>query len=90
MPLTAQEREDFNRNCYGCDPVEFKQSVEDSLTFKLSGPGMVIMSLLSDAQEMVAHGPYDSDTLSNIMEDQRKLINRAKFLVIEYMPTVRG
>jgi hypothetical protein len=45
---------------------------------------MVVASMLSDCQEMMAHGPYDSDTLSNIQEDQRQLLNRAKWILFEY------
>jgi hypothetical protein len=33
----------------------------------------------------MAHGPYDSDTLSNIQEDQRQLLNRAKWILFEYL-----
>ena len=41
--------------------------------------------MMSDAQEMVSYGPYDSDTLANIMEDQRQLLNRAKFVLFTYI-----
>jgi hypothetical protein len=43
------------------------------------------MSLMSDAQEMVSFGPYDSDTLANILEDQRQLLNRAKWVLSTYV-----
>jgi hypothetical protein len=46
---------------------------------------MMAMSLMSDCQEMVAYGPYDSDTLANILEDQRQMLNRAKWILSEYM-----
>jgi hypothetical protein len=34
---------------------------------------------------MVAYGPYDSDTLANILEDQRQMLNRAKWILSEYV-----
>jgi hypothetical protein len=45
---------------------------------------MVAASMLSDCQEMMAHGPYDSDTLANLQEDQRRLLNCAKWILFEY------
>jgi len=77
-----RERE---RAMYGCTEVELCNSVESSITFRFTGPAMVVASMLSDCQEMMAHGPYDSDTLSNIQEDQRQLLNRAKWILFEYL-----
>ena len=76
-----RERE---RSMYGCTEAELRESVESSITFKFTGAGMVVASMLSDCQEMMAHGPYDSDTLANIQEDQRQLLNRAKWVLFEY------
>jgi hypothetical protein len=61
-----------------------REAVESSITFRFSGPGMMAMSLLSDCQEMVGYGPYDGDTLANILEDQRQTINRAKWIIATY------
>jgi len=77
-----RERE---RSMYGCTEAELCNSVESSITFRFTGPAMVVASMLSDCQEMMAHGPYDSDTLSNIQEDQRQLLNRAKWILFEYL-----
>ena len=66
---------------YGCTQAEMREAVEESLTFRFSGAAMYVMSMMSDAQEMVAHGPYDGDTLANILEDQRQLLNRAKWIL---------
>ena len=73
------------RAMYGCTEAELRESVESSITFRFTGPAMVVASMLSDCQEMMAHGPYDSDTLSNIQEDQRQLLNRAKWILFEYL-----
>lgn len=70
---------------YGCTEAQMREAVESGSTFKFSGPAMVVASMLSDAQEMLAYGPYDSDTLANIMEDQRQLLNRAKFVLFTYI-----
>jgi hypothetical protein len=45
---------------------------------------MMAASLMSDCQEMVSYGPYDSDTLANILEDQRQTLNRAKWILFTY------
>jgi hypothetical protein len=81
--LTEQERREVRM--YGCTEAQMREAVESGITFKLSGPAMVVASMMSDAQEMVAYGPYDGDTLANIMEDQRQLLNRAKFVLFTYM-----
>ena len=70
---------------YGCTEAELRDSVENSITFKFTGPAMVAASMLSDAQEMVSYGPYDGDTLANILESQRKTINCAKWVLFEYV-----
>ena len=70
---------------YGCTEAQMREAVESGSTFRFSGPAMVVASMLSDAQEMMTYGPYDSDTLANIMEDQRQLLNRAKFVLFTYI-----
>lgn len=80
--LTEQQRREVRM--YGCTEAQMKEAVESGLTFKFTGPAMVAASLMSDAQEMVAYGPYDSDTLANIMEDQRQCLNRAKWILFTY------
>jgi hypothetical protein len=69
---------------YGCTQDQMREAVEQSLTYRFSGAAMYAMSMMSDAQELVAYGPYDSDTLANILEDQRQLLNRAKWVLSTY------
>jgi hypothetical protein len=69
---------------YGVSEAELREWLESSITFRTSGPAMVVAGLMSDCQEMVSYGPYDSDTLANIMEDQRMTLNRAKWILFEY------
>jgi hypothetical protein len=81
--LSEQERREIRM--YGCTEAQMREAVEQSITYRFSGAGMYVASLLSDAQEMVSYGPYDGDTLANIMEDQRQLLNRAKWVMFEYV-----
>lgn len=81
--LTEQEKREVRM--YGVTEAGMREAIESSITFKLSGPAMIVASMMSDAQEMVSYGPYDSDTLANIMEDQRQLLNRAKFVLFTYV-----
>ena len=80
--LTEQQKREVRM--YGCTEVQMREAVEQSLTYRFSGPAMMAASLMSDAQEMVAYGPYDSDTLANLMEDQRQTLNRAKWILFSY------
>ena len=70
---------------YGCTEAELRESVEDSTTFRFSGPAMVAASLMSDAQEIVSYGPYDGDRLANVMESQRQMLNQAKWILFTYV-----
>ena len=80
--LSEQEKREVRM--YGCTEAQLKEAVEQSITFRFSGPAMMAASLMSDCQEMVSYGPYDSDTLANIMEDQRQTLNRAKWILFNY------
>ena len=68
---------------YGVTEAEMREAVEQRLAFHRD-PAMMVASLMSDCQEMVSYGPYDSDTLANILEDQRLTLNRAKWILFEY------
>jgi hypothetical protein len=81
--MTESDRREIRM--YGTTVDQMREAVEQSITFRFSGPAMMAMSLMSDCQEMVAYGPYDSDTLANIMEDQRQMLNRAKWILSEYI-----
>lgn len=72
MSLTREQELEM----YGCEIDTFLESVKNSLTFKVSGVGMVIMSLMSDAQEQMSHGD---------LEGSRQTLNRAKRLVADFV-----
>ncbi len=60
---------------YGLPADEIIASVEESITFKFSGVGMVIASYLSDAQEMLER---------DLKNTARQYINIAKMLMMNY------
>lgn len=71
----------WEKQAYGNTQAAIIESVENSLTFKLSGPGMIVASYLSDAQEMIE---FDSK------ESARQYINIAKMLMMHYNLGFKG
>ena len=71
----------WEMQAYGSPADEIIASVEESITFKFSGVGMVIASYLSDAQEVMSGG----DT-----ERARQYINIAKMLMMNYNLGFKG
>ena len=65
---------------YGCTEAQMREAVESSSSFRLA-PAMVVASMLSDAQEMMA---YEKPSFATI-EAQRQLLNRAKWALFEYI-----
>lgn len=62
--------------CYGCSVERLREIVEENLTFKLTGPGMLVMGMMSDAQEEISRG---------MTETARQTLNRAKYVLSHYM-----
>ena len=85
--MTEQETREVRM--YGTTEAALRESIERSMTFKVSGPAMIVAGMLSDVQEIMAYGPYDSNTLANIQADQRQQLNRAKWVLFEYMSEER-
>ena len=67
---------------YGCTEAQMREAVEQSLTYRFSGPAMMAASLMSDAQELIntEYGEVDSMRA----EDARQTLNRAKWILFEY------
>jgi hypothetical protein len=65
---------EWEMQAYGSPKDAILESITDSLTFKLSGPGMIVASYLSDAQEVLEYSP----------DTARKYINIAKMVLMEY------
>jgi hypothetical protein len=66
---------------YGCTEAQMKEAVEESITFRFSGPAMMAASLMSDCQEMMAYRDVDS----MVREDVRQALNRAKWILFTYV-----
>ena len=89
MYATMSEAQKREVRMYGCTEAQMREAVEQSLTFRFSGAAMYVASLLSDAQEMTAHdngGSYDF----MLIEDQRQLLNRAKWILFTYVMDQRA
>ena len=65
---------DFEKNCYGMPAADIREQYMNSITAKLSGQEMVVMSVLSNAQELLAMG---------MTNQARKQMNVAKFILSE-------
>lgn len=84
MYSTMSDVEKREVRMYGCTVEQMKEAVEESLTFRFSGPAMYAASLMSDCQEMLASdngGSYDM----MIVEDVRQALNRAKWILFTYV-----
>jgi len=79
--LTEQEKREVRM--YGVTVEGMRESIESSITFKFSGPMMIAAGILSDAQEMINTEYGDIDFMR--AEDARQAINRAKWVLFEYM-----
>lgn len=83
--LTEQEKREVRM--YGVTEAGMRDSVESSFAFRHSGahggPAMIAASILSDAQEMINTEYGDIDSMR--AEDARQAINRAKWILFEYM-----
>lgn len=76
--LTEQEKREVRM--YGVTVAGMREAIESSFTFKFTGPVMVAMGMMSDAQELMAYEQPDF----NLIEDQRQLLNRAKWVLSTY------
>ena len=79
--LTEQQKREVRM--YGVTVEGMRESIESSITFKFSGPAMIAASLMSDAQEMINPEYGDVDYMR--AEDARQCLNRAKWILFEYV-----
>jgi hypothetical protein len=79
--LTEQEKRQVRM--FGCTEAQMREAVEQSLTFRFSGAGMMAMSILSDAQELI-NTEYGEVNYMRA-EDSRQAINRAKWIISTYL-----
>jgi hypothetical protein len=76
MMRKGTEMTEFEKNCYGMTEADIREEYMNSITARFSGLEMVVMSVLSDAQELLAMGRS---------EDSRKQMNVAKFILSEML-----
>ena len=69
---------EFEQKCYGMSEQDIRDEYVNSITARFCGTEMVVMSILSDCQEMQNFGV---DTKERI----RKQLNVAKFILSEMM-----
>ena len=67
---------EFESKCYGMTEADIREQYMESITARHCGLEMVVMGILSDAQEMVAVG---------YSENVRLYLNRAKYILSEMM-----
>ena len=79
--LTEQQKREVRM--YGVTEAGLREAVEQSITYRFSGPAMMAASLMSDAQELIntEYGEVDF----NRAEDARQTLNRAKWILFEYV-----
>ena len=70
---------EFETKCYGMSEADIREDYMQSITAKLSGMEMVVMGLLSDAQELQTFGNAQA------LDQSRKNMNIAKFILSEMM-----
>lgn len=63
---------EFERNCYGMSQADIRTGYMESFTAKHVGLEMVVMSILSDCQELMA---------MDATEQARQELNRAKYIL---------
>ena len=68
---------------YGCTEAQMREAVEQSLTFRFTGPAMMAASLMSDAQELINTEYGEVDYMR--AEDARQTLNRAKWILFTYV-----
>ena len=72
---------EFEKQCYGMSTQAIREQYMESLTARLSGLEMVVMGILSDAQELQSFNHAQS------LDQSRKLMNIAKYILSEMLET---
>lgn len=67
---------EFESKCYGMSQDAIRDDYMNGLTARIGGLEMVVASILSDCQELIAMSDNNSETV-------RKQLNVAKFILTE-------
>ena len=70
---------EFEKNCYGMTEADIREQYVHSITARFSGIEMVVMSVLSDAQELQSFGHAQA------LDQSRKNMNIAKYILSEML-----
>ena len=70
---------EFESKCYGMSQDQIREQYMNGITARFSGLEMVVMSVLSDAQELQSFGHAQA------LDQSRKYMNIAKFILSEMM-----
>ena len=70
---------EFEAKCYGITEQDIREQYMKSITAKFTGLEMVVMGLLSDAQELQTFGHAQA------LDQSRKNMNIAKFILSEML-----
>ena len=70
---------DFETKCYGMSEADIRAQYMESFTATRCGLEMVVMGILSDAQELQSFGNAQA------LDQSRKNMNIAKFILSEMM-----
>jgi hypothetical protein len=79
LRVKGNEMTEFESKCYGMTEADIREEYMNGITAKFSGLEMVVMSLLSDAQELQTFGHAQA------LDQSRKNMNIAKFILSEMM-----
>ncbi len=74
---------EFEKNCYGMTEADINAQYMQSMTAKFCGLEMVVMSVLSDCQEMLTFIDTHHHADERTKEQVRKQLNVAKFILSE-------
>ena len=87
--LNQWEQEQREIHMYGCTAAELRESVEDSSwschaggQLKCAGPAMLVASIMSDMQEMLAFSGIDDN---ETREQVRQMLNQCKWILATYV-----
>lgn len=79
MTNKGADMTEFEVKCYGMTTEAIRTQYMQSITARLSGLEMVVMGLLSDAQELQTFGNAQA------LDQSRKNMNIAKFILSEML-----
>lgn len=65
----------FEQQCYGMSEADIQEQYMQGMTARFSGLEMVVMGMLSDAQELIACNS------ARTQEQARQELNRAKYIL---------